>query len=208
MSAEPAEPRRESPGGVVGVGLGLLLLAVASLALLRLGPRELDPRELLEADFELGPLPFPGVVEEPSAAPALPLDWSRLPEGPAGTPPVRVYLLRYGEGGATRALARHFRNLEWRELADIEERGGRTVVEGGRLRWGEFDADFVRERRFLPGPGFQDSLRINLGLPKRYWIAFAFWPRGLPGSKEPCELLLKSLRARSAEEVGGSPDQG
>lgn len=239
---------RESIAGVLGVGLGLLVIAVCALMLLRMGPQPLDARAELERDFELGELPFglaPGgayrfssgetvveltdgrvlgidvetelespdaelapetMLETGTAPPETPKpDWGALPEGEAGTPPARVFLVRYTADGAERTLARQFRNLEWRELADIEALGGRAVVEGGRLRWGEYAPDFVRERRFKADPPrFQDSLRVNLALPGRYWIAYAYWPEGLPGSSAPLEAVLAALGAKPVVEVPGS----
>lgn len=239
MSAGPDTPVRESVGGVLGVGLGLVLIAGCALALFQAGSEELDARAVLEEDFMLGELPFgleleralrftsgetvvvltdgselvvepepltaaegSGADEEPAEAPALDalepeIDWAGLPEGEAGTPPARVFLVRYNAGGARRALSRQFRGLEWQELSEIEATGGGAIVEGGRLPWGEFAADFVRERRFrAEPPRFQDQLRANLATPERYWILYAYWPEGRPGSKEPIEALLQALEPR------------
>lgn len=252
MSAGAEGAPRESISGVLGVGFGLALLGWCALALWRVGPDPLDARAVLDADFELGTLPFglelgealrfasgetivvladasdfelpleqelagedPAREEdspeegapadgEPKEPPKV--DWSKVVEGEAGTPPARVYLVRYSASGARSALARQFRDLEWRELADIEPQGGRAVVDGGRVRWGEYAADYVRERRFLPGLRFQDSVRVNLTLPERYWIAYAYWPPGLPGSKEPVETVLAALRARELEESASVSD--
>lgn len=154
-----------------------------------------DPSEPERADREP-----PGAGPAAMAAEELPaVDWSKVVELEAGTPPARLFLLRHPAASAERALGRAFRNLEWRELSELDAKGGRLAVEGGRIPWGAFAADFVRERRFLPGLAFEDSIRVNLSLPGRYWIAYAFWPRGYPASKERVEELLDALRALPAD---------
>lgn len=166
-----------------------------------------DGRELSSDALPPDPSePEPGDRELPASSPAASageereaVDWSKVVELESGTPPARLFLLRHPEASAERAIGRAFRNLQWRELADVDAKGGRLAVEGGRIPWGAFAADFVRERLFLPGLAFEDSIRVNLSLPGRYWIAYAFWPRGYPASKERLEELLGALRATSAD---------
>lgn len=160
-----------------------------------------DGRELA-----LDPLPelakdAPEEREPKSDARAEPpeVDWSKVVEGEPDTLPARVFLVRYGESAAKKVLDREFRSIQWKELSDVGRRGGRAAVEGGQLDWGPFGADFVRERRFEPELRFHDALRVNLARPGRYWVAYAFWPPGLPGSAKAVERVLAALPPAESE---------
>jgi hypothetical protein len=159
-----------------------------------------DEREL---ELDAGDVVDAGAAPEEDAEPSTEQekpDWAALEELEPGGPPARLFLVRYPEAAAEAALDRGFRSLEWRDLAELGAEGGRVAVEGGRLDWGPFAADYVRERRFLHGPAFQDSVRVNLARPGQYWIAYAFWPRDHAGSWEPLEELLAALRPAPLEE--------
>lgn len=224
-TADGAGGQRESRGGVIAVGVGLVLAAVALVTLFTNRPREADPVELLAEDFEIGELPPGFSLErglrlsgderivlirgpvpldedpprrvEPSAEEEAP-DWAALPEGPRGTPPARVLLLGTPRTGAQAALDRAFRKVEWKDLADLGREGGRTAVDGGKLEWAGLSADWIRERLFEPAGTFRDEVRVNLTAGSRCWILHAIWPRGLPGDTEPLRGLLDALRPRVA----------
>ena len=233
------ESRRfESCGGVLGIGLGLMLIAVCVATVALYGPRQLDARELLSGSFELGALPE-GLVLEPEAI-ALPMgeqvvtlsdgsafqlspaellaessgreqsseeefveyDWRSVGALSEGALPARLYLVRFPRSRAERILASQFRSLEWRDLSEIPSGGGSTVVGGGKLPWAGYEADWVRERRFLEGGSFRDTLRVNLSLGQECWIAYAIWPERAAGAEQVVGECLAAFapRAQSLED--------
>lgn len=108
-----------------------------------------------------------------------------------GTPPTEVWLARYPRDDAESALARHFRR---RSGDDDEPKLDETItLDGGRLPWGRYDADFVHERDYDEGGHFSDALRVNLTRGTQCWILFAEWPRDYRGSRAPVEALLEGL---------------
>jgi len=120
-------------------------------------------------------------------------DWSAIPEGEKGTPPAKLYLVRYPPAAREGVLARQFGRIEWKDAGELEREGGRIPRGGGTIRWGEYDPSFVLERRYHAGT-FRDSVRVNLSLPRTCWVAYAVWPERLPGSQQPVERLLAALR--------------
>ena len=134
---------------------------------------------------------------EGSEAPSGPsdfTDWASLRPVNTGGPPAFLFLVQYPSGRASSVINEQFRGIEWKELRDIEAEGGRTAVDGGKLEWGEYAADFVQERNFVRGGTFRDSLRVNLSLGRECWIAYAVWPELDAGSKEVVRELLAALR--------------
>ena len=121
-------------------------------------------------------------------------DWASLSPVSTGTPPERLFLVKYPTGRASSVINEQFRSIEWKDLRDIEADGGRTAVDGGKLEWAEYAADFVQERTFVRGGTFRDSLRVNLSLGRECWIAYAVWPELDAGSKEVVRELLTALR--------------
>jgi hypothetical protein len=130
--ATPGEaPRRESVGGVLGVGFGLVLIAALVLAVVSQRARSLEPGPLLERWFEPVELPFGLVPVEaarqpggetllrlsdpdapaeasrtplPRDAPPAPVDWAGLEVGPEGTPPTEALLVTWPLRVAARQL--------------------------------------------------------------------------------------------------------
>lgn len=120
-----------------------------------------------------------------------------------GTPPSSVYLVRYPRRSAQRVLARQMA----RHTLSMEGPGGGRdgdtdeelaeellTIEGGRLPWGDYDADFVLERKYTSDGHFEDVLRVNLTRGQQCWVLFAVWPRGYRGSRDPVEALLDALQ--------------
>lgn len=127
-----------------------------------------------------------------------PVDWSAIEPLSEGTAPTRLFLVRYPAARAESVIAEHFRGIEWKELRFIGTEGGSTAVDGGKLEWSGFGADYVRVRTFIPGGSFRDVLRVNLSLDGECWVAYAVWPELHAGSKEPVGELLASLRPVSS----------
>jgi|GEM_PF-1371014 len=123
-------------------------------------------------------------------------DWTAIEVLSEGTRPARLFLVRYPRARADSVIGSQFRHLHWRELSEIDASGGRAAVDGGELEWAGYAADFVRERQFIEGGRFRDTLRVNLSLGGECWIAYATWPEGHAGSTEPVTELLGSLRPR------------
>jgi hypothetical protein len=115
-------PRRESVGGVLGVGFGLALIAALVLAVVSQRARSLEPEPLFQRWFQPAELPF-GLVpleaarqpggetllrlsdpEAPPEAPRTPpprgaaptpVDWAALAAGPEGEPPTEALLVTW-----------------------------------------------------------------------------------------------------------------
>lgn len=121
-------------------------------------------------------------------------DWGSLSPVSTGTAPARLFLVQYPIGRAASVIDEQFRRIEWKDLRHIEAKGARTAVDGGKIEWGEFAADFVQERTFVRGGTFRDSLRVNLSLGRECWIAYAVWPELNAGSKEVVGEVLGALR--------------
>jgi hypothetical protein len=146
--------------------------------------------------------------QEPKQGPRPPreFDWSAIPIGPEGTPPVEVLLARYPEGSSER-VERLFAPPPVSaepggELTVIGPEGGRVAMDRGRLRWGAFEVAFVLERELEAGGTFRDVIRANLSLPRRPLVLYARWPRGLPASEERMVELLAAFRPASVPGEG------
>lgn len=117
-----------------------------------------------------------------------------------GTPPSRLFLVRYPRREAQSVLEqqmrRHTESLDQPHGGeqDDDSREQLLTIDGGRLPWGEFDADFVLERKYTSDGHFEDVLRVNLTREQQCWVLFALWPRDYRGSREPVEALLEALR--------------
>jgi len=165
-------------------------------------PLPVTPKELIEPNpFEgMGPGGRPG--GPPGAGPGAPevekFDWSSVEPEAEDTLPARVYLVHYPERRGPALLTMQFRGLRWRDLSEIPAKGGSAVVDGGKLEWSGFAADFVRERRFLEGGSFRDTVRVNLSLGRSCWVAYAIWPEREEGSEEKVREVLAALRPGEA----------
>jgi hypothetical protein len=125
------------------------------------------------------------------------IDWSKVEPLSEGSAPSRLFLVHYPTSRAKAVIDAHFRRLEWKDLRSIEPKGGSTAVDGGKLEWNGFGADYVQVRSFISGGAFRDVLRVNLSLEDECWVAYAVWPELHAGSKEPVQELLASLQPTS-----------
>jgi hypothetical protein len=124
-------------------------------------------------------------------------DWQSVESLSEETLPARLFLVRFPRSRAERVLASQFRGLEWRDLSEIPSKGGATVVGGGKLPWAGYEADWVRERRFIEGGSFRDTLRVNLSLGQECWIAYAIWPERAAGAEQVVGRCLVALTPRA-----------
>jgi hypothetical protein len=205
---------REHTGGVLGVAVGLALLAllVLGLALARGGP--IDGEALLAELFEASELPFGLEVD---GAATLPLgdravllrcasDW-----GLAEPAPVALSVVVYRDpsdvaqrfaAGETAEAGQPDRSREWQRDPSF---AFQASVDRGELEWGAWRASFVRERAYEKGGGFADTVRVDLSQPGRPAVLFATWPAGVDGAPAALEALLARLRLRAVE---GVPTEG
>jgi hypothetical protein len=130
-------------------------------------------------------------------------DWSSIPVGPEGTPPVEVLIVRYPEGSGERVEPLFPVSEDPQSgIAVIGPGGGKVAMDRGRQRWGEFEVAFVHERELEAGGTFRDMVRANLSLPRRPLVLYARWPRGLPASRERLAELLAAFRPAGAASDG------
>ena len=128
------------------------------------------------------------------------VDWSSLPEGEPGTPPGRVFYVHHplssGKAALRSAFVREEKERDGRRGGASIQDGTTLKLDGGRLAWGEFGADFLYERRFGRAegePAFRDSVLVNLSRSDACWIAHFEWPCGMPGSTERVEEFIAAL---------------
>lgn len=137
-------------------------------------------------------------------------DWSAIPIGEAGTAPTEVLFVTWplsaaraqieslfstGGSGESKSLREQSRGVD--PLAGLSPEGGRRVLAGGMLPWGEVEAPYVHERKFEAGGTFVDTLRVNLSRDQDALVMFLRWPRGFPAAPERARELLAALE-RSA----------
>ncbi len=127
-------------------------------------------------------------------------DWSGVEILSQETSPSRVFLVQYPRERADSVIRSQFQGIDWRDLTEIDADGGRAAVEGGKLRWSGYSADFVRERTFIEGGTFRDTVRVNLSLGQECWIAYAIWPVSHEGSSAKVGELLSAF-----EPLGEAP---
>ena len=126
-------------------------------------------------------------------------DWSKVPEGKAGTPPVEAAFVWYSRKRGEGVLERQFAEVRFRDLKHVEGEETEAPVDSGHLDWGPYEAPYVRVRNFRREHGravFHDTLRVNLSIGKVPCVLYLRWPRGLPGSVEWAEKVLAVYRPR------------
>lgn len=113
-----------------------------------------------------------------------------------GTPPSVVWLMRYPRDRALAVLQREMKRKVEDPRAEPSKKNLELTVDGGRLAWGDYEADYVQEREYEVGDHFTDVVRVNLTLGDECWILVALWPRDYRGSTEPIARLLEALPPR------------
>lgn len=121
-------------------------------------------------------------------------DWAGVEVKAEDSLPARLYLVTYPKRRAPGVLTRQFSGLRWRDLSEIPAKGGTAVIGGGKVEWSGYAADFVRQRRFIEGGTFRDTIRVNLSLGQECWIAYAIWPAGHIGSEDVVSDVIAGLR--------------
>ena len=134
-----------------------------------------------------------GVSAKESEFPA-PVDWSAVQVEKENGPPSAIFLVKYPNSTANATIEQQFRQVQWKELRFIESKGGRTAIDGGKLQWNGFGADFVHGREFFPELRFADHVRVNLTTGGQCWVAYGVWPEQEAGSKEVMAQFLGALR--------------
>ncbi|MFT7486067.1 MAG: hypothetical protein ACI9F9_001920, partial [Candidatus Paceibacteria bacterium] len=127
---------------------------------------------------------------KPGGAEEEPVDWTAMQVNSTGGPPSQVFLVHYSLRQAESVIAKQFRALRWRELSEIEARGGHSAVGGGKLEWNGYSANYVRDRQFRRGLRFMDQVRVNLTVGGECWVAYGIWPDQHEGSKEKMAEVL------------------
>jgi hypothetical protein len=136
--------------------------------------------------------------DAPAGSPEMePYDWSTLAIGPAGTPPIRAFVVWYPLASARAELDRQFRWIPWRDLRDFHADGGRMPLERDVDDWSGYEAVYVLERELERGGTFRDWLRVNLTFDNEARVLIARWARGSPASKASVRELLAALAPRA-----------
>jgi len=178
-----------------GVRAGATTVVLANPSAPEEAPRNEPPEEEEE----------PGGGDGPRAKDDDDFDWSKVPEGPAGTDPIEVAVACYRNAGQARsAIEGTFGRPDGGDRDDPDlisfgAKGGRATMDRGRIPWGEYSVLFVHERELEPGGTFRDVMRANLTISGRACVVSARWPRGLPASKDKLEELIAVFRPRAAE---------
>lgn len=121
-------------------------------------------------------------------------DWTSIPVESTDQAPMQFFLVQYPTKRAEAVIRSEFQGLDWKELKYIGAKGGRSAVEGGKLEWAGYAADFVREREFIRGGTFRDVLRVNLSVGGECWVGYALWPTSHAGSEKAAEEFLAGIR--------------
>ncbi len=234
-SVSAGEPSRESPGGVLRMGCGLVVIVGALLFALLPQSSEADPQARLAECFELvGPVPFgfqptrailfgtgqefilmgrgSGDGEIDSAPDWLPpqskgwgsykgeaksvetFDWSSVEVDNGPNDPMEVAIGLFSGAKGSRAIQSQFAGVKYEDITRLPKNGQAVPVDSGRIRWGPYEAPFVLMRHFgrdADGPGFWDTLRVNLSVGSRLRVLYLRWGRGQAGGVEHANAFLR-----------------
>ncbi|HIF41112.1 MAG TPA: hypothetical protein EYQ74_08435 [Planctomycetes bacterium] len=232
-------PERESLGGIIVMGLGLMMILSVGVMALFPTARDTDAASLLSASFGIdGGLPFglepvravsfatgeqlvlfrdPDRSSEEANAPRwLPsksgagwqirftkakvkkqvFDWSTIPVAEEGQPPAEAALALFSSKTAKKVVQAQFNGIHFEDVTQLPLAGKTVPVDAGHLDWGQFDAPYIHLRHYgrdATGPGFWDTLRVNLTSGSQARILYLRWPRGQAGHKDHALELLAAL---------------
>lgn len=243
MNEDPsvaAQAQQESPGGVLGLGVGIAVIAAAALLPLIPLAGDLDPGEFLRTSFGVqGQLPhglvpvravsFAGgeqvvLLRHPERsslehdAPQWELptkdkrggfgrgsehkkkpetfDWTVVPVVEDGGAPVEVALALFPTRKGAKVVESQFHGLGFEDATRLPKSGKTVPVDSGYLDWGSYEAPFIQLRHYgrdESGPGFWDTLRVNLTVESKARILYLRWPRGQAGHRDRASEILQVL---------------
>ena len=203
-SQAPPDRPAESPAGVLGVGLGLLLLIapLGLLAWIALGP-EGESAEDIVARWLPEPRPFGLELEDDSRYPQGDRMLRLVPTEADGEvdAPEAVLLGIYARPGAVKDLFRRdddrdrnrgqdSRLSRWQDDPDF---AWRAEVDRGEVTWDGWRAAYVRTRAFAEGGGWSEATHVNLSHDRNFLVLFALWPPETEGSEAQLRRLLAAV---------------
>jgi len=128
---------------------------------------------------------------EPSAVPDAQFEWKSLPESAPLGEAARLYFAWYDPSTGSKDVVAQLDSHRAVEIGMLDRKqGGIVRVDAGRLRWGDFDADFVQERLFEKG-SFRDALRMNLSTQGQFCVLNVLWKWGEKGSRDSARKVLE-----------------
>lgn len=201
-----------SPLRVLGVLLGLALLAAALGLAGASGGGPLDPDPLVASTFRGGALPAGYSVAEASRLPSGERVLRLVREGAEGSAaPEELVLVRFpslrkaaglfrddgGGGGPSRGGGPD--GAQRKASADVQRWtkdpsfAFHLEIERGRVAWDRWQADFRVERAYREGGGTQELTSVNLAQEERPLVLFARWPEASGHAQAELERLLGSI---------------
>ena len=201
-------PRRETSGGVLGVGLGLLVGFLLLLGLLMPSGGALDGEEVVQELFGKEPLPFGLALGHAAVLPTgdqlLQLELPDVEVGGAALDgvPRQVVLIRYR---SMKSLARLFREdkdsgetlVKWEQDPTWS---WETILERDEIRWGPWRSKFARVRHFEEGGGWRESARVDLSQTDRPLVLMAMWGEEQEMDRDTLITLLNRVEMLEPEE--------
>lgn len=196
LLAERFDVRAEPPFGLA-VGEALRM-ANGEVHVVLAGPgsdAEDPPLPELDVAPDAAPDPAGDPAPAPPAGPPGPprTDWSKVPVGPEGSPPVEAAFVWYPRGTGEAVLRRQFAETRFRDVEHLFGEQEDMAVEMGEIEWGPYWASYVRTRHFrkVEGrPTFHETVRVNLSRGRSACVLYVRWGRGLPGSVEGAKAVL------------------
>lgn len=123
-------------------------------------------------------------------------DWSTIPVVEAGRTPVEAALAFFPTKTGKKVVQGQFHGLHFEDITRLPMAGKTVPVDAGHLAWGPFEAPFIQLRHYGrdgTGPGFWDTLRVNLTVGSKVRILYLRWPRGQAGHKDRAAEFLGAL---------------
>ena len=175
--------RRETTGGVLGVGFGLLVALIFLLGLLVPSGGALDGEARARELFGAEPLPFGLEIESAAVLPTgdKVLQLSRTDDDD-GRGPDQVVLVQYTSMKGLAGLFQSDNESTGETLAIWEKDptwSWETILERDEIRWGQWRSKFARVRHFEKGGDWTESARVDLSQAERPLALMAKW-----GTKE------------------------